>query len=397
MINITVNDKIYTIVRGWNPITPTLGCHYIKDVGARFYSKTRALVKLKVYNIDTSYQFEARGLCSIRPDTVALTQYVFSGTGPEDFRAGSAMGINPCGDPGSLHNHDAIMRRCPIGLYDMSSGRSLGVSNVDPAGYDLVRFSQIKGFEANQGLKPYDGQHLIRAYRIGLLLLRDPFVKMDLKAILLDAKIVWSPRATAILKGASGVGTGNTGREFAWVTYLAFILDDTVFLEKMKSVIKHIINPNTGLIQQLKNNEFWGSPHPWAVPPGGSGVPITTTVAQDIEACMCVMIFCKTGLIDEAKKLAATILSRPKRKWINFLTGEGEGLHYADTSHPWFALGALAQVAPEIAKQYALMWPVPKPTWMGGSNGPYKTLPEVKAALVKWEDPGKTRWMIEAL
>lgn len=397
MITITINDVNHTITRGWTKLSPTLGCHYVAGVGVRFYSKARALVKIKAYNIDTTYQFESRGVCTIRPTTTALTQYVFNGVGPEDFRAGGAMGINPCGDSRPIEEHDAIMRRCPLGLYDMETGRALGVGNVQAAGYDLVRFSQIQGYEANQGLRPYDGQHLIRAYRIGLLRLNDIFVKMDLKMILLDAKIVWTPRVAAILNGPANQGNGNVGREWAWVTYLAILMEDTAFINKMKSIAVHIINKNNGLIQRLKDGSFWGSPHPWAPSPGGSGVATSIEVAQDIEAAMHVMVLIKLGLTAEAKLLAKTILAAPTRKWINWATGLGVGSHYADTHHPWFALGALAQIDPNLARTYAKAWPVPKPAYMGGSDGPYASLVEIKNALIKWEEPGKSRWMIEAL
>lgn len=390
------NGSPFTPRRGWNA---PQACHYSPAHGLRFVAfKTPRAFTLEAYGRTHSISLQARGICTVRPTTTTCSQFTFPGVGPEDFRAGSAIGISPYGDPDPIETHDAIMRRCPIALNDPGSGRVLGVKNVDATGYALDGFTQLKGYAPNTGIKRYDDQHGVRAYRVGLLHKRDPFVDMDLAALLLDWKLAWLPRMDEMLAGPAGMGHGNAGRALAWGVYLAVLRQDSATCDKARAVVRHIQDPNTGLLQRLRQGEFFGSPHPWSpVSEGGSGVPAGVDVAQGIEAAMHVLVLFELGMPNEAWKLADTLLAAPTRKWIDCRDGKGIGVHGADPFHAWFAIGRAAKANATRGRAYALKWPVPKPAYMGGAAGPYATIPLVKGALTSWGDVGKSRLALEYL
>lgn len=397
----TYNGVPFSPVRGWNA---TKACHYSPSHGLRFVAfKQPRSFTLTAYGRTWAIQMPARGIRTIRPTTTTIQPFAFNGD-PSDFSGGNAQGVNPCGDPEPVDVHDAIFARCAVALNDPLSGRMLGLNNVLGGGYNLSGYGQLPGYPAPVWPLCYDGEHRIRAYRVGIKHLDDPFVQMDLKALLLDSKLFWKPYGDAILKGPGGHGHGYVGRSWSWTAYLSWLVGDTAFTDHMIRVARHVIDPATGSPQRLVNPDthggvgFWGSPQPWKPKnAGGSNVPAQRDVFQDLEASHQVAVFAKLGMHAEAIDLAETMLARPLRKWIDCETGLGLGDDYADPAQAWLGIGALAEIDKPRALEYAKTWPIMRdPKVYGGSVGPFPTLAQQREALVAQNEPGKTAWFLEA-
>lgn len=361
---------------------------HVPRVGWRLYFDRAAQVRVAAYDREWSVLMPARGILTIRPTTEHLTPKVEH---HYDFASGGGWGIDPYGE-GTLLDHDRIMQRCAIGLYDVTTGKP---KRVTPGKYDLTRFTQVHGYPMAAEPRPFDGQHLVRAYRAAVLHLRDPFVKMDLAALAYDAGIAWNAQFEAdILKGPSGVGHGACGREWAWVAYLAALAGDRLLVQRMKRIAMHVAQWWGGLLRN-KFGSYSGSPHPWgAVSAGGSGVPQSIDVAQDLECYHTILALETIGLPASAKLLARTVLASPLRKWIDCDTGLGVGVHHVALDQAWIGLGALARLDLGLAKEYAKAWPIP--TALGSQVGPFPKLADTRKALEAWNEPGKSGAFLEA-
>lgn len=394
MPTFTFNGQPITPTRGWNQ---DIGAHYSAGVGFRFVGfKEPRVFSLGAYDRTHTIALQARDICTIRPDTVTPSEFIWPGQGPEDFRSGGAFGISPFGDADGIATHDAIMRRCPVALIDPATGRQIKPTNL--AGYDCVRFSQIPGYAPNTGTKCYDDQHLVRAYRVGLMYLKDPFVEMDLKALLHDWKLVWMPRLDSALTMPAGQGHGNLGRAFAWGVHLAFVLGDTNVTTKARDVVRHLAHPTTGAIQRLKYGSFYGNPDPWTT----NGVPTNVDVSQGIELDMHVLVFAEIGCTEQAHRLAQTVLSQPRKKWIAWNDGAGVGNAPADIEHAWIGIaGAGKYLGAATGTALARAWPIPHPPHLPPYNtipvGPFQDTAKIRAALAGWAAWGKMRPAMEWL
>lgn len=443
----------HTLASGWNALTPDLGAWHIPGAGTQLRARQGGWYRLAVgaWGPHEGY-LPPRAILTIRPDSPAPTLGLLRPFGaPWDFNAPGGGGIEPCGTPGTVHDHDAVMQRMPVGLFDMATGELRQASKVPTAGYYALtrgwgKVTQLPEFcytltgdqyddrrtardvtpipspdirQAVLDLLPYDGQHLVRALRFAVLRLDDPFVQMDLRAIHRDCEVAWNDAVSeAILAGPRGQASPDCGREFGWVGYLAAIvnslepwysrvplaLDGGGLRGRIRRIAKHVQHRDSKLLQRLRFGSFYGSPDPWGpvwnpdgTPAGGSGVPRSTDVAQGIEACIQVVALEALGLKREAIALAQAVLRWPTRKWLATDTADGVGYHGSDAHHARFALGALSRIAPRFYFEYAARWPVPKSANLGGTVGPFPDPAAMKAALIAMQNPGVTRWELEAL
>lgn len=436
----------HTLAPGWNALTPDLGAFHVRGVGTQLRARQGGWYALQVdgWGPHEGY-LPPRAILTIRPGSPPPTLGLLRPYGaPWDYNAPGGAGIEPCGTPAAVHAHDGVMQRMPVGLYDMATGELRQASKVQTAWYYALtrgwaKVTQLPEFcapltgdqwddrrtardvtpipspdirQAVLDLLPYDAQHLVRAFRFAIPNLSDPFVQMDLRAMHRDCEVAWNDaRTEAILAGPRGQASGECGREFGWVAYLAAIvnslepwysrvplaLDGGGLRGRMRRIAKHVQHRESKLLQRLRFGSFYGSPDPWGGIPAGSGVPKSTDVAQGIEACIQVVALEALGLKREAIALAQAVLVRPKGKWLATDTAEGVGYHGADAHHARFALGALSRIAPRFYREYAARWPVPKPSWQGGSVGPFSDPAAMKAALIAMGNEGVTRWELEAL
>ena len=389
-----IEGRTFNAQRGWNRVAPELGFHYrnARD-GIRLVAGKHAVtLTVGIFNRVFLVKMQPRGVCTIRSTTQNVDELEVPGLGSEDFRGGSASGIDPFGIPGTIHDHDATMRRCPVELLDMATGVPL---RIQSPGYNLVRFAQVAGYDMGTGRKCYDGQHLVRAVRFAVRFLRDPWVRMDLRALARDAGLAWSSNwVKAILAMPGGRGHGACGREWAWVAYVAALAGDRALSARMTKIAQHVAQPWGGLLRNVEGS-YWGSPHPWAPSEqGGSGVPHGVDVAQDFELSFQVLALQRLGQQRMAMKLANSVLQRPLRKWIDCDTVAGVGNHYADIHQRWIGLGALAEM--DRAKGIAYAKTCPVPTQGGSQVGPFAKLADTRVALIAWGQPGKTRAFIDA-
>lgn len=202
---------------------------------------------------------------TIRPDSPPPTLGHLRPRGdPSDFAGGGGSGIDACGMPGTVHDHDSTMHRHPVGFFDMVTGRLRDPKTIQLEGYYRITRSYpynkvgkppeytVKYDAANPyddrrlaadatAIPPggetlrgqvlnflaYDGQHLIRAYRFAILLQRDAVVRDDMRTMLRDVELAWpEDRAGSILSGPGGKGHSGVGREVAWCGYLAGMVED---------------------------------------------------------------------------------------------------------------------------------------------------------------------------
>lgn len=349
-------------------------------VGWRLYFDQAAQVRLAVYGKKWTVAMPARGMLTIRRETEHLTPTVAHA---DDFRSGGGWGIDPFGR-GSLLEHDRIVQRCALGLYDVDTGWS---KQVEPNAYNLTRFAALPGYPVASEPRPFDGQHLVRAVRVAMGNRDDAFVRMDLAAIAYDASLAWSEGfERQILAMPGGRGHGACGREWAWVAWVAALARDRKLANRMRRIAEHVAQPWGGLLRQAQP-WYHGSPHPWGSQPAGSDVPDGVDVAQDIECYHSILALEEIGCRELASRLADSVLAKPLRKWINADTGEGVGSRYAALDQVWIGLSSLATFDLPRAVEYAKAWPVMTP---GGSQiGPFDQLADTRKALIAWNQPGK--------
>lgn len=388
--NLTLTPKRYQ--RGGNRST---GCWFQRGIGWRIFFAAPFQGRIAAYQVDTTVAMPARGILTIRPTTTHLTPFAINGDF-SDFSGGGAMGIDPFGVDACITVHDRVMQRCPVGRYDLDTGKRI-TTPVD--GYHLSGTAECPPYPAPAWpWVEYDGEHRVRAYRFGLRHLDDPWVKLDLRALLDDSMLFWRPYGEQILSGPSGRGHGYAGRSLAWTMLLSHHIGTDSEAQFLSNVDMHVTVHGTGSPQRLVNpathggQGFYGSPHPWTE----SQVPANVDVMQDFEMSHLICAREAIGNPGWAEKLADTVLARPKRKWLDANTGEGVGIHYADPVQAWIGLGALARINKDKAIEYAKRWPIPKPVWQGGSIGPYPDLGAIRAALWAAEMPGITRAFLEA-
>lgn len=378
--SLTLTPKRYQRV-GRRPI----GAWYVPRDGWRVYFDKPAQVRVKAYQIDEVVLMPAGGILTIRPTTKpGLVPYSMHAGDFSDFSSGGAGGIDPFGVHAPIETHDRLMQRHAVGSYDVSSGRPIPY----PKGHNLSRSSDAWP-------KPYDGEHMVRAFRFAMHHTNDPFVRLDLAAMLEDVRGFWLPYGKQILSSPKG-GHGYMGRSFAWAAVLGVTVGDRGFVAHMRELALHCIDQRTGSPQRLKKGEFYGSPDPWggATAGGGSGVPVNMPVFQMLEQCHLVLAFQLMGLHGEARQLALTVVSSPGKKWHNANNGDPVGSHAADYEQNWIALGALARIDAPLAIACAKGWPIMLP---GGSiSGPYDALPKIHEALRVYDQIGRTRAFVDA-
>lgn len=390
MSTLQIDSTTLPAKRGYaRPGRKLIGAWYSPGVGWRIWFARAAQVRVRAYAIDEVVLMPMNGILTIRPETKpGLVPFVFGD--PSDFEGGGATGIDPCGIPGTLADHDRVIQRNALALYDIETGKPLvgGYKTLDRA--------------TNPAVKPHNGEHLVRAYTKGILHKDDPFVRQDLLMLADDGMRFWKTRGEIVLAGPAHVGDGYVGRSWSWTAYpLALLADSRASF--MASVARHAIDPHTGSPQRLKKGKFWGSPSPWGPSKnpdgsdaGGSDVPDNIDVLQDFEAYHQISVFVALGMVDEAWKLARTVLARPLKKWIDCDTGLGVGSRAADCFQAWAALGTIAHLDRATAISWAKNWPVPRHKDFGGSVGPFANLADTRLALQDWKDPGKSRWFLDA-
>jgi len=386
-----------------------------------------------------------RALLTVRPDSPSPTLGLLRPYGnPWDFSGGGGDGIDACGSDGSVHLHDATMQRHAVGLYDMATGKLRSVAQIPTAGYyhltrgsgkvttipdyvtkpadpyddtryaadvtpipDVVLRANVLSFQA------YDGQHMIRAYRFALRHLTDPIVQDDLRAMVRECEVAWNAaREEAVLASPGGRGHYEIGREWAWVSCLAAVVErmdspigrwlgnltGSSSTARMRRIARHVAHRETGVLQRFVEG-MSGSPYPYGDYPA-SGVPAGQGIGltQHLEACAQITALDALGLKRECVRLAKTILGRKQLKWIDTDTGlpQGGGWHGPADDQAWPAIAVLTRHDQRAGYDAAMRHKIPND--LGEWQGPYKSLPEIKARLASWiGGRGKARWMLEVL
>lgn len=363
---------------GYRRHSRSVGSWMFPRVGWRIYSAEKQTIRVKAWDVDEDVEIQAGGIVTIRPSTPPNVKPIDYGWNGEEYRGGSPTGIDPFG-VGTILDHDRTIQRHAVGHYTLEGG-SLPLGFARP-GYDLVRAEYPFP-------KPFDGQHLVRAYRHAIQHLDDPIVRMDLAMIAFDAGLAWSSKFEAqILSMPGGQGHGACGREWAWVAYVAALAGNRALVNRMRRIARHVNQPR-GLLLRNRNGSYWGSPHPWTPSAqGGSGVDPSIDVAQDLECYHTILALYAIGEHAMAEDLAYTVLKKPLRKWIACDSGLGVGSHYADLPQGWIGISAVAQHDARLAVEYAKAWPIPTP---GGSQvGPFSDLKKIRKALQEWGQLGK--------
>lgn len=445
---------------GWTRLASDLGVQVYPDGAVQFRAARGGWYTIRVAFPGRLWQAEGylppRAFPTIRPDSPAATLGLLRPFGHDyDWSDGGVQGISPCGEPGTVHDHDGIMQRHAVGLFDMATGKLRDPDSVPRAGYYRLtrgwsKVSQLPEFcgqavfssdpdaraprdatsipadgaalrSAVLAWYPINGEHLERAFAHALLLLGDPIVRDDLRAIACDVRVAWDAAREAEIKTLpQGWGCGDTGRDFAHSGYILAVCErmenpvgrwlgnlvGTSATARMRRIAKHVQHKKTKLLQRLQEAWFYGQPHPWGDPRppplgvSGSGVAHGVDVAQKIEADLQVVTLEALGLKREAAMLARAVLAGGpfgKMKWLSTDTGIGVGVHGPDSFHVWPALGAWARVEREPAIAAMKLWPVPKSIDKGGTHGPFSNRDDLLAALRAAKQPGLTRWAEEAL
>lgn len=400
-----------------------------------------------------------RAILTVRPDSPVPTMGLLRPYGNDyDWSDGGVRGISPCGEPGSVHDHDGVMQRHAVGLFDMATGKLRDPDKIQRNGYYRLtrgwsKVSQLPEFcfygggadpdsrvpadatsipAAGLALRaqvlswyPVNGEHLGRAVRFALLLRDDPIVRDDLRAIACDVRVAWdAAREADIMTLPPNWGCGDTGRDFAWSGIILDVVErldnpvgrwlgnliGTSPTARMRRIAKHVQHSHSKLLQRLQSSWFYGQPHPWTRLPSGQPAPVVNSgvdpaidVAQGIEACLQVCALEGLGLKREAASLARTVLAggpTGKSKWLSTDSGLGVGTnpaHGPDSFHVWPALGAWARIDKASAVAAMKRWPVPRPVDKGGTVGPFAESGALRVALRDAKQPGLTRWAEEAL
>ena len=372
-----------------------MGAWYLPRIGWRIYFDKAAQVRVRAYRVDDTVLMPSRGILTIRPETPDGS--LIPGTSrpglgfAEDFRGGGAEGIDPCGQ-GSLLQHDRVMQRCAIGLYDLRTGKAPVAFNA--GAYDLVRFKGPKGYSAPASPKPFDGQHLVAAYCHAIANADEPYVQMDLRALAYDCSLAWNAaREAQMTSGATGKGHGNVGREFAWVSYVAVLAQDRQLIARMRRIALHVVMPWGGLQRLVEGVYKGGSPDPWEV----SKVPHGIDVTQDFENYHTIVALHALGLEAMASKLANAVCAAPGyKKWLNANTGLPipECIHGGDHEQ---VLAAIGTQPAEWVKTAIVKHRIPRHKNFGGSNEPTGNLGLSEAQLMDYATPGKTAWVLRKI
>lgn len=446
---------------GWTRLASDLGVQVYPDGAVQFRAARGGWYTIRVAFPGRLWQAEGylppRAILTVRPDSPAPTLGLLRPFGHDyDWSTGGVQGISPCGEPGTVHDHDGIVQRHAVGLFDMATGKLRDPDSVPRAGYYRLtrgwsKVSQLPEFcgpslvstdpdaraprdatsipSAGFALRsevldwyPINGEHLERAFSRGLLLLSDPIVRDDMRAIACDVRVAWdSAREAEIKTLPPGWGCGDTGRDFAHSGYLLAICEamenpvgrwlgnlvGVTPTARMRRIAKHVQHRVSKLLQRLQSSWFYGNPHPWPIlpsgqpaPAGNSGVNPAVDVAQKIEADLQVVTLEALGMKREMVMLARVLLAGGpfgKMKWLSTDTGIGVGVHGPDSFHVWPALGAWARVEREPAIAAMKLWPVPKSPDKGGTHGPFSNRDDLLAALRAAKQPGLTKWAEEAL
>lgn len=452
-----------TLRPGWNRLDTDIGVQWERGADAvQFRCARGGWYAIRVvfpgagpFDSDRVWEHEGylppRAILTVRPDSPPPNLGLLRVVGdPSDYSGGGGQGIDACGAPGTVHDHDATMQRHACGLYDMATGKLRDAKLVPVAGYYrmsrgidprlatnkvacLPDYSQpasadiyddgrvprdataipAAGAELRASVlrwQAFDDQHLIRAYRFALLHLDDPFIQADLRAICRDAEVAWDEaRTNAILASPGGKGHPAIGRAFAWVLYAAATeeklgnrliaaardLFGIGFASRLRKVARHVAHRDTGILQRFVEG-MSGSPYPYGpFPASGVAVGKQIGLTQHLEACATIVALEAAGMKREALKLARTILLASNRqKWINTDTGkpEGGGWHGPADDQAWPAIGALLRMDRRSGLEAAMNHKV---VAAGGAwVGPFLTLDLQLKALKASPERGKNAWAI---
>lgn len=452
------------LVRAWTRLDTDIGVQDYDRAGVQFRCARGGWYTIRVV-FDDGRVWHAEGylppraILTVRPDSPAPTNGLLRLRGdPSDFSGGGGTGIDACGANGTVHHHDEMVMRHPVGLFDMVTGKLRDAASIPVAGYYrgtrglnehlawnkvgqppeyVTAFVVPPGFdltkidpdwrspadstpipEHGKALRAlvlkwqaFDLQHLIRAFRFAILLQHDPIVRDDMRAMLRDAELAWSAkREEDILKSTGGRGHSEVGREWAWVSYLAALVerwDNRIartlrslfgvgFASRMRRIARHVAHRETGILQRFVEG-MSGSPYPYGDKPN-SGVPVGQSIAltQHLEACAQITALDALGMKAESTKLARTILSVPGLKWFNTDTGNpaGGGWHGPASDQVWPAVAVWLRNDPEHAEPELLEHRVPTD---GGSSVKCDTQKQLQDAHAAWSDRGKNRWFRDEL
>ena len=166
----------------------SIGAWFQRGLGWRVFFSQPFQGRVAAYGVDTGVIMPARGILTIRPSTTSLVPFAINGDF-SDFSGGGAMGIEPYGVDAPITTHDRVMQRCPVGRYDLSTGKPI---TTPVEGYHLSGTAPCPPYaDPAWPFIEYDGEHRVRAYRFGIRHMGDPFVLMDLKALLADTMLFW--------------------------------------------------------------------------------------------------------------------------------------------------------------------------------------------------------------
>lgn len=388
-----------------------------------------------------------RAILSIRADSPPPTLGLLRPHGdPSDYNGGGGKDIGACGTPAAVHEHDAVMQRNPIGLYDMATGALRSVGSIAVEGYyhgtrgiPWNKVTQAKDYciprstdiyddyrlpadataippggetlrQRVLDFQAYDFQHAIRGYTRALTLLHDPLVRADLRAIVRDMELAWpASRTNAILQTTPNVGHAEVGREVAWVAYaaataeklenrsLAWLKDvfGVGLAARMRRVYRHVAHRQTGIPQAFVEG-MPASPYPYGPKPA-SGVPMGHGIrlGQHLELCASIVAMDALGLVRECCKLSETVLPHPGTKWWDTDTGEPLGWDGPAEDQVWPAIAVWMKHNPRAAEAAAMRHRVP--TNGGSWEGPYTDWAQLYEAHTSWSDRGKNAWIIQEM
>lgn len=444
---------------GWNRLDTDIGAYTERGLDAVQFRCARggwytARVEFDDGTVWGPFEgyLQPRAILTVRRDSPLPTHGLLRLVGDKsDFSGGGGFGIDACGSVGTVHDHDAAMQRHNVGLYSMETGKLLAPAEIPreayytgPHGYPYGKTTQLAAYcvkwdpsniyddrrdAADATAIPsygvelratvlafcaFDYQHLVRYFRFALYLLNTlgaaslcPLVKADLRAALRDCEIAWdSAREANILASAGGFGHADVGREFAWVSYLAAIVErfenpigrtlgnliGYSLTARMRRIAKHVAHSQTGILQRFVEG-MSGSPYPYGPYPNsgveeGRGIALT----QHLESCAQIVALDALGLKGHALKLCQTILTYPGLKWWNTDTGHPEGgsWHGPAEDQAWAPLAVYLRLDWRAGLQAITRHKIP--TYLGGSwVGPFPTVPMVLVALKNSSETGKTR------
>jgi hypothetical protein len=373
---------------GYVQLGDTLGAYRNTRLGFQLET-TRAFEGRIEWNGSVLTHLGPRSRRTLRFGEAIPTPYYIPGHESSDWFDGGLQGMDLCGTAGRAHDWDRMHARTPVfGLIDIATGKprrpasiampAIGVYSLERAGPTSILPEYGETDE-----KANNGQHDKRRGRWGDLIARDEFVERDMLAVTRDLGLAWNgKRAAAILQGPKACGSYDAGREFAFVLIAAVAAGDTPLVDRLCKIALHV-------------QTAWGNLQISA--DGNPAPPDNVNWYSDAEAHYQVVALKKAGLDRQARKLAdVSVKIGRKGKYLRIGTGEGSPLSDGGPTDgtAWGAAACGVYNRSELI-QVSTKWKI-GPDWNGALHGPYADLAACRARHIYVNQPGKSRWFLEA-